>query len=32
MNDNPVEDSWAASINRFDCRRLLDAIAAIRAG
>jgi thiamine kinase-like enzyme len=39
MNDNPVEDFWAYSINRFErCRRLMaseqfaDAIAAVRAG
>ena len=39
MNDNPVEDFWAYSINRFDrCKRLMasatfaDAIAAVRAG
>jgi thiamine kinase-like enzyme len=39
MNDNPVEDFWAYSINRFErCRRLMTsaafggAIAAVRAG
>jgi thiamine kinase-like enzyme len=39
MNDNPVEDFWAYSINRFErCQRLMaseqfaDAIAAVRAG
>ena len=39
MNDNPVEDFWAYSINRFErCRRLMgspafhDAIAAVRTG
>jgi thiamine kinase-like enzyme len=39
MNDNPVEDFWAYSINRFErCRRLMaseefaQAIAAVRAG
>jgi thiamine kinase-like enzyme len=39
MNDNPVEDFWAYSINRFErCRRLIasetfaEAIAAVRAG
>jgi thiamine kinase-like enzyme len=39
MNDNPAEDFWAYSINRFErCKRLLaseefaDAIAAVRAG
>jgi thiamine kinase-like enzyme len=39
MNDNPVEDFWAYSINRFErCRRLMaseafaEAIAAVRAG
>ena len=39
MNDNPVEDFWAYSINRFErCKRLMasatfaDAIAAVRAG
>jgi thiamine kinase-like enzyme len=39
MNDNPVEDFWAYSINRFErCKRLMageafaDAIAAVRSG
>jgi hypothetical protein len=39
MNDNPVDDFWAYSINRFErCRRLMasesfhDAIRAVRTG
>jgi hypothetical protein len=39
MNDNPVEDFWAYSINRFErCQRLMAseafaaAIAAVRSG